>query len=318
MKLETKVCEVSSTKVTTKSRARAVFELFEFRIYTCGIGSATKERTPLAGKGIMNEAVFPGQDLRPFIEDKLSPSSNAENIVKIQVGPGIIRNSDEIISLQAGKLQNRKQGSKFNLIFSQKRYVPLQNDLVIGIVAARLSEFFRVDIGAQSMAVLPLLNGFEGSTKKNKPTWNVGTLIFARVSLAHPDLEPELSCFDPSGRIAVDLFGELGSNENPTLSEDIKLKSSIKTSNLLRTSCNYSKKMQNPMKESLLIALGKYFAFEIAAGSNGRIFLQTGNPQETAALSRIIKSADDLHISEVEIETAVYKLATSLGKLKTK
>lgn len=264
----------------------------------------------------MNEAVFPGQDLRPIIENKLSISQNVGEAVKIQVGPGIIRNSDEIIALQAGKLQNRKQVSRFNLIFSQKRYVPLQNDLVIGIVVARLSDFFRVDIGAQTLAVLPLLTGFEGSTKKNKPTWNVGTLIFARISLAHPDLEPELSCFDPSGRIDSELFGELGGNESPSLvSDSIKLK----TSNLLRTSCNYSKKLQNPMKDPLLVALGKYFAFEIASGANGRIFLQAGNSQEVIALSQIIKSADiDQQFSTAEVEDIVCKLATSLGKIRNK
>lgn len=259
----------------------------------------------------MSSAVFPGQDLKTFIEEKLSVS-NIEEVVKIQVGPGIIQNGNEVIAFQAGIPVCHK--SKFSLKSTQKHYVPLQNDLVIGIVTARLSEFFRVDIGAQTTAVLPLLTGFEGATKKNRPNWNVGTLIFARVAMAHPDLEPELSCFDPSGKIPIDLFGELGGTETHFIKSDSK--NNQKASILLRTSCNFSRKLQNPSKDSLLSSLGQFFAFEIAAGANGRIFLEAENSRELSEISQLIHKFEKKNLLEIEKE--VKNLAKTLGKENNK
>jgi len=259
---------------------------------------------------MMSSTVFPGQDLKVFIEEKLN-CSNFEEPVKIQVGPGIIQNGNEVIAFQAGIPICQK--SKFSLKSTQKHYIPLQNDLVIGIVTARLSELFKVDIGAQTIAVLPLLTGFEGATKKNRPNWNVGTVIFARVSMAHPDLEPELSCFDPSGKIPIDLFGELGGTEN----HFTKAKNNMRTSNLLRTCSNFSRKLQNPLKDPLLSLLGQFFAFEIAAGANGKIFLEAENPRESVEVSQLlIKYERNYKFSE--IEKAVKDLAKLLGKDKNK
>ena len=295
--------------------------------------------------------VFPGQDLSSLIEERLTSTTSttttsttelsSSSPVKIQVGPGIIQSGSEVIALRAGILKFNSHGGtkKFSLISAQKRYIPVQNDLVIGIVTAKLSEFFRVDIGAQTGASLSLTTGFEGATKKNRPTWSVGTIIFARVALAHPDLEAELACFDPSGRISIDLFGELGGvggvgssssssdcNELSTSStaminedKNTKIKSK-KTSILLRTSCNFSKYLQNPLVVPLLSALGRHFAFEVAAGANGRIFLEAGNPRETVALAQIIETSEKefwkSSKSTDEIEKKVYELAKSLGKVK--
>ena len=265
----------------------------------------------------MSDTVFPGQDLGVLIEKKLS--NIAENdTIKLQIGPGIIQTGSNLIALRAGRLHCLKQNSKLILESPQKRYIPLQNDLVIGIVTARLSEFFRVDFGAQSNAVLSLLTGFEGATKKNRPTWNVGTVIFARVSMAHPELEPELACFDPSGKIAAELFGQLGENENVLTADHLKAKTCSKSPLLFRTSCNYSRKLQNPTKESLLSVIGRYFSFEIAAGANGRVFLEGENARESAALSQFIsKVGTDGPLSSEEMESKVKELAHTMGKLKT-
>jgi len=219
--------------------------------------------------------------------------------------------------LRTGRLHCLKQNSKLILESPQKRYVPLQNDLVIGIITARLSEFFRVDIGSQSTAVLSLLTGFEGATKKNRPTWNIGTLIFARVSMAHPELDPELACFDPSGKIPAELFGQLGENENLLTTDHSKAKTSSKFALLFRTSCNYSRKLQNPCKESPLSIIGRYFAFEIAAGANGRIFLESDNAREAAVISQFVsRMGDEILLIHEEIESKVKELALSMGKLK--
>jgi exosome complex component RRP40 len=263
--------------------------------------------------------VFPGQDLNSLIEEGLNMSHKTEPI-NIHIGSGIIQNGSELISVRPGRLLNPNQSTKFSLLSLQKRYVPLQNDLVIGIVTARLSELFRVDIGAQTLAVLPVLSGFDSSTKKNRPTWPVGTVIFARVAVAHPDFDPELACFDPSGKIAVDLFGELGvSCTKDVVSSSSESVNQTKSSILLRTTCNFSRFLQNPQASPLLVALGRHFSFEIASGSNGRIFIESGNAGETAALARIIKAhADERKSKSIEeVEAQVKELAVLMGKMKS-
>lgn len=55
--------------------------------------------------------------------------------------------------------------------------------------------------------MLPVL-AFEGATKRNRPSLQVHSLVYCRVSLANPDMEPELECVNPqSGK--ADGFGEL-------------------------------------------------------------------------------------------------------------
>ena len=105
------------------------------------------------------------------------------------------------------------------------QYVPAPQELVIGVVTQKVGEGYRVDIGSAHPASLDGL-AFEGATKRNKPNLKVrlsplphnktpnvffkkvGSLVYARVSLAHKDMEPELECFDAQSRKSEG-FGEL-------------------------------------------------------------------------------------------------------------
>jgi exosome complex component RRP40 len=94
---------------------------------------------------------------------------------------------------------------------------------VVGVIIQKIGEGYRVDIGGAHMASLDGL-AFEGVTKRNKPNLKVyfvscllsilsissqvGCLVYARVSLAHKDMEPELECFDAQTRKSEG-FGEL-------------------------------------------------------------------------------------------------------------
>jgi len=79
---------------------------------------------------------------------------------------------------------------------------------VIGVVVGKSgAEGFRVDIGGPHNANLDVL-AFEGATKRNRPNLKVGSLLYARVSLSHKDMEPEIECFDAQTRKSAG-FGEL-------------------------------------------------------------------------------------------------------------
>ncbi len=107
-----------------------------------------------------------------------------------------------------------------------RQYVPAPQESVVGVVIGRSGENWRVDIGSAHPASLDGL-AFEGATKRNRPNLKVrvidflvadvanaenmvqvGSLLYARVSLAHKDMEPELECFDAQTRKAGG-FGEL-------------------------------------------------------------------------------------------------------------
>lgn len=78
---------------------------------------------------------------------------------------------------------------------------------MLGVVTARLADYYRVDIGTAHTAVLPTL-AFEGATKRNKPNLQPRTLVYCRVAMANRDMEAELECVNPTTGKA-DGFGEL-------------------------------------------------------------------------------------------------------------
>ena len=273
--------------------------------------------------------VLPGTDITDFIKSKLptttTTTGEASQPPKIHVGPGIIQTDSGILTLRPGLLTANARSTKFSLKSSPScsaRYLPAQNDLVIGIITARLADLFRVDIGGPQPATLPLLSGFEGATKKSRPAWPVGTVIFARVSAAHPDLEPELACFDPSGNIPPEVFGELGGSSGSAMSSSGSVgnasggnasttsthpttsaqstqsnpsestQPALPFSQLLRTSCSFSRSLQSPSASASASALLKEFSskwtFEVAAGANGRVFVAGASAAEVAHISRAL------------------------------
>lgn len=72
-------------------------------------------------------------------------------------------------------------------------------DAVVGIVVERHVDSFNVDLGGPFPAVLPAL-AFEGATRRNRPNLVAGDLVYARVTAASRDTDPELACTDASGK----------------------------------------------------------------------------------------------------------------------
>lgn len=65
--------------------------------------------------------------------------------------------------------------------------------MVIGVVLERAGEYYKVDIGSSSPALLSFI-AFDGATKRNRPILKPGSLVYARVIIANKDMEPEISC----------------------------------------------------------------------------------------------------------------------------
>ena len=86
------------------------------------------------------------------------------------------------------------------------RYIPCVGDNVIGVVIERHSDNLILDIGGPFPAVLNSL-AFEGATRRNRPKLGEGDLVYARVTLAHKDVDTELSCTEVSGKVRSKIAG---------------------------------------------------------------------------------------------------------------
>lgn len=193
----------------------------------------------------------------------------------------------------------------------QKKYIPAKNDNIIGIIQSKTPEFFWVDISYSELAsklslilsfqnltfcilsVLPYL-AFEGATKKNRPEINVGDLVYAKVVLANPDLEAELVCVDSTGK-----KGKLGE---------------LKDGLMFTCSINLVRKILND-KCNLLHLLSKECPYEIVAGINGRIWINTKSLRTTILLRDTILEAE--HTAYNEMKDLVDKFAGELTGIKS-
>lgn len=193
----------------------------------------------------------------------------------------------------------------------QKRYIPAKNDTVVGVVQSKTLEFFWVDINASepagsddSNATRPETNpvflalsylAFEGATKKNRPEINVGDLVYCKVILANPDLEPELVCVDSTGKKGK--LGQLG-EDGLVFSCSINLVRKI-----LKDECK------------LLNLLSKEVPYELAAGINGRIWVHSKSLKTTILLRETILKAE--HTPNDEMKILVDKFTTELTGIKS-
>jgi len=205
--------------------------------------------------------------------------------VNLKLGPGLSQitksNSNPldksgkdkpfIIGTKAGELKQSANGSKWWVDNNSRRYVPAPQESVVGVVTQRLGESYRVDIGSAHYATLDAL-AFEGATKRSKPNLKIGSLIYARVSLAHKDMDPELECFDAQTRKSEG-FGEL------------------KGGFVVRCSLKMCRNLLDP-KYFLLPMLGARFAVETAVGMNGRIWVNAKEARQIVAIARCIEAMD--------------------------
>jgi len=195
----------------------------------------------------------------------------------LKLGPGLLQSvsgpsgSTTILSTRAGELKHSANRSKWWIESNARRYIPAAQESVLGQIISRAGEGYRVDIGAAHPASLDGL-AFEGATKRNRPNLKVNSLVYARVSLAHKDMEPELECFDAQTRKAEG-FGEL------------------KGGFVVKCSLGMSRLLLDP-NHFLLPLLGSRFPLECAVGTNGRVWVDTKSTQNTIVVGRCIEAAD--------------------------
>lgn len=225
--------------------------------------------------GFNSRTVLPGDD----ITDVVSGFRKS-----IKIGDGIVKVKDQVRVSIAGKVKYRAPASYW-IEGSRKKYQPKEGDQIVGVIEERGGDFYRVNIFSGSSAILNKLS-FEGATKRNKPELKKGDVIYARVTLAHKDLDTELSCMSSSGPKKEWSSGETVYGELP---EGL----------LVRISLGQSRSMLKP-DSIVLNALGKHFAYEVAVGMNGATWLQAASPIESVVIRNAILNAQLLNDLETE------------------
>ncbi|XP_068676775.1 putative exosome complex component rrp40 [Montipora foliosa] len=231
----------------------------------------------------LNRVVMPGDIIGSVadLEGKLEGKAN------LKFGPGLREENGVISACKAGVLRHRKPAT-YLIDSNQRRYVPVKEERIIGIVTNRGSDSYKVDIGAAMSACLPNLS-FEGATKKTKPNIQIGDIVYARLCVANKDMEPELDCTDGSGK----------STGLGPLSEGF----------MITCSLGLSRKLLSKEFE-LLECLGNYFPFECTAGMNGRVWIKSPSTTHTIAIANAITNSE--YMTNNQIETMVKQIVKGI------
>ena len=149
---------------------------------------------------------------------------------------------------------------------------------MIGVVAEKHSEDFKVDLGCAELATLPIL-AFEGASRKNRPMLTVGSLVYARVVVSNKDMSPEIVCY--KANLKSEGLGELSGGY--VFHCSLSLCRSI----LLKT---------NPV----MPYLGEMFSYEAAVGVNGRVWVKSGSARHTIMVVNAILNSEFLNPVQIK------------------
>jgi exosome complex component RRP40 len=266
--------------------------------------------------------VLPGDNVTKHMRTSSASSDNNEATTSTttkkvvpKLGPGLRcdKVSDQVFATVAGRLIKRQRGSG-NVYFVQQnteRYRPVLQDRVIGIVEDRMGndgaggDVYRVNIGASHPAVLSSL-AFEGATKRNKPSFSAGQLLYARVADAVPAgglLDPVLSC-------------TLGPHDEGIPRKDFMTNEGcygeLKGGTVCRIPTGLARELLHPNNLVLAELVKGVAAFEIAVGVNGYLWIHSRLPEYTIMIQNAIQNSEVM--TENQVRAMVKSLVTTVEK----
>lgn len=166
-------------------------------------------------------------------------------------------------------------------------YSPKVDDIVIGTIVQKSSEFYKVDINTYTYAILNTKD-FEGATKKTKPNLHIGDIVFARVLKVNKFDSPTLSCVSQTSTktwaSGESYFGGL------------------------KGGCvfNFPKIFSWDLYKGgyVIKRLEDYVQFEICVGANGRMWINSDSTENILAINEVI--INSFSKSQKEIEQVIH------------
>ncbi|KAI4241846.1 MAG: hypothetical protein LQ352_007373 [Teloschistes flavicans] len=218
--------------------------------------------------------VMPGEILS---EDVLPVPTNTS--VPLKLGPGLRHTPPSTVTTTlAGPLCMDRKKNAIWVENNTGRYIPQPNDVIIATVHHSSTDYFHCSLTPYtSLALLPHL-AFESATKKTRPQLSSGGLIYARVISASKFQDPEIACFNPS----------TGKSEGM---------GELKGGMVFEVSLGFARQLLlNKSREegglAVLEEVGDQFAFEIAVGRNGRVWVRAESVKETLLVGKALQETD--------------------------
>lgn len=239
--------------------------------------------------------VLPGDNVTKYIEFGESPTKDAAaSVPKLGTGLRFNDRSRQVYATCPGQLEQHKNRNVYYIKQNLRRYRPVTEDRVVGIVEDRAGtdgmggDLYRVNINGRGPAILSSLQ-FEGASKRNKPQFTPGQLLYARVlSLQQNVLDPELSCKNGPHDTGIPVrdwmtnegcYGELRGGTCCQISTALARQ-------LLHPDC------------TVLTSLAK-LPFEVAIGVNGYLWIHSALPQYTVVIQNAVQNSEVLTDSQV-------------------
>lgn len=196
--------------------------------------------------------------------EQVKHSSSLHKTRRLRLGEGLRHASDAVSATCAGILHTDFTGEAW-LDVRSKKYVPAEDETVIGTVIEAHADSYVIDISAPSRASLPALS-FEGATKHNRPKLTVGSLVHCRVLKVNCGTEAVLTCIDKAGQ-----SGSLGV---------------LLGGYTYECSTHISHHLLTQLADDALNALGEAVSFEIVVGLNGRVWVNAPTVEDSVLVVR--------------------------------
>ncbi|KAL0481564.1 exosome complex protein RPR40 [Acrasis kona] len=211
-------------------------------------------------KSLINTSLLPGDIVGTVVQSTSTENEGKQQPVRI--GPGLTLLDDTLVAVKA------------------------VGDMVVGTIKETVGESFRVDIGTAHSALLDV-TGFDGASRRNRPDLFPGDLIYARVTVANKDLEPEITCLSSQGTARRDwitgqsVFGPL------------------KHGFVINCSLGMSRRLLDPNCE-LFKQIGDKCSFEAAVGMNGRVWITSEDSRDIVLISNALEYSQHLDDQGIE------------------
>ncbi|RCK56242.1 Exosome complex component RRP40 [Candida viswanathii] len=224
--------------------------------------------------------------------------------VKTTIGPGIYKKpqSQQLIPSSAGVFHHisttsTKPTQLLYIESNTKRYIPHNNDFVIGLVVGTIGENYKVALQAGSIPVLLGFYAFANASKKNRPLVKNGDLVYGRITNDTVEIDNEMECVDASGKEAG--FGVL---------DDLGF--------VFDVNLNFARELLFNKNSVFLELLALKCKFEIAIGINGKIWIKCGEGVGKKDGGTAAQEDEDQEMKDAGEDDGVKDLKNTLAAVK--
>lgn len=257
--------------------------------------------------------VIPGDNVTKHLFSPANDaSSDGQQPPKLGTGLRYDSLNKQVYATCSGRLERHRNKAVYFVEQNHlHRYRPALEDRVVGIVEDRAGtdgtggDLYRININASHPALLCNLQ-FEGASKRNKPSFLPGQLIYARVSDLHNNLlDPTLSCINGPHDAGVPRKDWM-TNEG--------CYGELRGGTCCKISLNLARELLHPSCTVLAELASCKLAFEVAIGVNGFLWIHSGTPEHTILIQNTIKNSEVLTDEQVRamVKSLVYMVEKQL------